>query len=777
MARLFLVKPLSAALLAAWCAGEAAAGELSLGSTCPTCDAGKVRAVETEPAVQTSGQPALPPGHTRVTADAVAGQTRVGVEARGGVIVERNGQVLNADRVQYDQQADTVRAEGSVVLDDGGSVVRSERLEYDLGRGGGKAEAVRLEAEKEGRRLQAVGKEAKMEGKTRYTLNDVRLNTCQKGDASWYIQADSIEADYGKGVGVAKKAKLVFGGVPVLYTPWADFPLNGNRKSGLLVPTLKAGSDGMEIEVPYYFNLAPNYDATFNPRLISARGLQLGSEFRYLQSKYDGEFNGDWMPDDRRSRHNNRYQARWRHSQQFGPGFRAGVDFNQVSDNDYYRDFYNREDIARNVNLNREVWLENETDVLGAFLVSKLIVKKYQTLANADGYRDRPYAILPRLGGSWQKNLGDTQINMDGQYTRFVHDSRQSGSRVVLYPSVSRHFHNGWGYVRPKAGLHYTYYNLDSFRDRPSRTAGRSIPIVNVDAGMTFERQTELFGRSLVQTLEPRLFYNYIPTRSQNDLPNFDTSPNSFNYQQLFRENLYSGNDRINAANSLTTAVQTRYLDRESGEERARLGIGQKFYFKDDKILMDGSVEKGTRTRSDWVAFAEGNISDSWSGQAAVHFNENQSRFDNVSAGLLYRPEGGKALSARYTYGRDEPIYLQGNGEYFRDKLSQIDVAAQWPLRRNLYGVARFNYAANVKKPLEMLAGLEYKSECGCWSASAVGQRYVSGWNTERNDANYKNAFFFTLQLKDLSNIGKTNNILNNNVIPGYSKTNEVVNP
>ncbi|MDO4878309.1 MAG: LPS-assembly protein LptD [Neisseria sp.] len=775
MARLFLVKPLVVAAGMAAVAG-AAAETSPLGKTCPACADGKVLDAETEPAVQTSGQPALPADYTRVTADTVAGQTRVGVEARGGVIVERNGQTLNADRVQYNQQADTVRAEGNVVLDDGGSQVRSESMEYDLGKSSGTAKTVRLEAEKEGRRLQAAGKEAQMKSKSRYSLKDVRFNTCQRGDASWYIRADSVEADYDKGVGVAKKAKLVLGGVPVLYTPWADFPLNGNRKSGLLVPTLKVGSDGTEIEVPYYFNLAPNYDATFSPRLISSRGLQLGGEFRYLQAKYGGEINGRWMPNDQRSRHNNRYQFQWRHQQQFGAGFRAGVDFNQVSDDDYYRDFYNREDIARNVNLNREVWLENKTDVLGAFLVSRLIVKKYQTLANADGHKDEPYAILPRLSGSWQKNLGNAQINIDGQYTRFEHDEKQSGSRTVFYPSVSYHFHNRWGYIRPKAGLHYTYYSLDAFRNRSGRNAGRGIPIANVDAGMTFERQTSLFGRDLVQTLEPRLFYNYIPTRSQNDLPNFDTSPNSFNYQQLFRENLYSGNDRINAANSLTTAVQTRYLDRESGEERARAGIGQKFYFKDDKILMDGSVEKGTRTRSDWVAFAEGGISDSLSGQAAVHFNENSSRFDNVSAGLLYRPEEGKALSARYTYGRDEPIYLQSNGEYFRDKLSQVDVAAQWPLRRNLYGVARFNYATNVKKPLEMLAGLEYKSECGCWSASAVGQRYVSGWDTGRNNANYKNAFFFTLQLKDLSNIGKNTDILNN-AIPGYTKTNEVVKP
>ena len=481
------------------------------------------------------------------------------------------------------------------------------------------------------------------------------------------------------------------------------------------------------------------------------------------------------MPSDKRSKHNNRYQAAWKHNHRFGAGFSGGVDFNQVSDNDYYRDFYNRTDVARNVNLNREAWLDYQTDVLGETLTGKLTVKKYQTLANADGYKDEPYAIMPRLSGRWQKNFAGNLFSVYGQYTRFAHDSKQAGGRLVLYPSFSRHLHNDWGYIRPKVGLHYTHYSLDGFNEKSSRSAGRALPVVNVDTGLTLERETGLFGREHVQTLEPRLFYNYIPTKSQNDLPNFDTSENSFNYEQLFRENLYSGHDRINAANSLSVALQTRYLDKATGAERLRAGIGQKFYFKNDSVLIDGNISQSSRNRSDWVAFADGEISRSVSGYTSVHFNENRSRFDSASAGIRYRPQDGKVLGARYKYGRDEPIYLQSDGTYFRDKLSQIDLAAQWPIKQNLYGVARFNYALNVRRPLDILAGLEYKSSCGCWSATAVAQRYVTGWNIERNKPDYKNAAFLTLQLKNLSNIGSKAEDTLRPAIPGYIKTNEVV--
>ena len=748
--------------------GQSEADPLSLGSTCLFCDHEDAKPAETAE-IKRSGEPALPADYTRVNADKIEGQTQVGVRAEGDVIVERNADVLNADWAQYDQAADTVTAGDRFTLYQNGSTVSGDQLVYNLKNQTGSGTAVRLNTEQGGRRLQSVSEKAELKGKGLYKLINTKFNTCSPGDASWYIQAQSIEADESTGIGVAKHASLVFGGVPVLYTPWADFPINGNRKSGLLVPTIATGSDGLELSLPYYFNLAPNLDATFRPGIISSRGVQLGGQVRYLEPKFNGVIDGDWMPHDKKRHENNRYQIKFDHNHQLTDKLSGGISFNQVSDDNYYRDFYGREDIASNVNLNRQLWLNYGDNIWGGSFDGALNVQKYQTLANQDGYKDEPYAIMPRLTGRWQKTMGKANINVFSQFTRFVHDSKQDGSRTVLYPSIRWDFNNQWGYIRPKIGVHATYYDLGSFGNQSGRRVSRVLPIFNVDTGMTFERNANLFGNAYLQTLEPRLFYNYIPTKSQNDLPNFDTSENSFSYNQLFRENLYVGNDRINSANSLTAAAQTRFFNPNNGTELFRAGIGQKFYFKNDKVLLDGSVGRYERSQSDWVAFVHGKLSNSIHAGFDVHYNQNERRAESYAATIRYNPEPGKVLSARYKYGRNERIYLQANGDYFYDRLSQIDLAAQWPLSKNLYAVARYNYEIEAKKPLEMLIGAEYKSNCGCWSASLVGQRYVTGENS------HKNAVFFNLQLKDLSNIGNNPFEKLRLAIPGYSKTNEVV--
>lgn len=750
------------------------ARNLSLGTTCLFCSHETVQAEAralglTGNPVRRSGEDPLPADYTRVTADQIQGKTKVAVRAEGDVIIERNNEILNAQWADYDQAANTVTAGNKFKLAQNGSTVSGNKITYNLTDSTGTSDYVRVDAEQEGRRLQSVSRQAEMKGKGLYKLIETKFNTCSPGDASWYIKAKSIEADQNSGIGVAKGASLVFGGVPVLYTPWADFPINGSRKSGLLVPNISTGSDGLELALPYYLNLAPNYDATVTPGIISSRGVHLGGQFRYLQPKYSGQLDSDWMPHDKKRDRNNRYQFKWNHNQQITRHLNGGIDFNQVSDNDYYRDFYGRNDIAGNVNLNRQAWLNYDDSLWGGNFNGSITAQKYQTLANESGYKDKPYAYMPKLTGNWQRNIGNAEINVYGQFTRFDHDEKQSGSRALLYPSIKWDFHNQWSYVRPKIGVHSTYYALDKFNSTPSRHASRTLPIFNVDSGMTFERKAKLFGSNYIQTLEPRLFYNYIPTKSQNDLPNFDSSENSFSYAQLFRENLYSGSDRINAANSLSTAVQTRILDPNNGTERFRAGIGQKFYIKTDTVLLDGSVSQYERNRSDWVAFAHGNVSNSVRLDADVHYNQNLGRAESYSAGVRYNPEPGKILSARYKYGRNEKIYLQSDGSYYYDRLSQIDLAAQWPIKKNLYAIARYNYEIEAKKPLEILAGVEYKSNCGCWSASIVGQHYVTGLNSS------KNAVFFNLQLKDLSNIGNNPFEQLRLAIPGYSKTNEVV--
>ena len=728
-----------------------------------SCRAGAQSGDDLPPA-KGSGGAVLPENATRISADRIAGQTNVRARAEGDVIIERNDQTLNADWVDYDQQADVVRAGDSFTLTRGdGQTVRGKELHYDLSHESGRAADAQFAVEHESRRLQGVSAEMEMRDKNHYAMRGVKFNTCNPGDRSWYIQAAELKADRESGIGTARHARLVFGGVPVLYTPWADFPLNGNRKSGLLVPTIKIGSDGTELELPYYFNLAPNYDATLAPGIITARGATLGGEFRYLQDKYSGSLKAKYLPHDRRSPHRHRYEAEFAHLHRFNTDLSGGIDYRQVSDDDYYRDFYGRNEIAENVHLNRSAWLDYRRDLFGQPVQMRLSVQRYQTLSDAQGRKQRPYAILPRFSAAWQKNFGLGQFNIDTQFTRFEHSELQSGSRLVIYPSWQWDFSRPWGYVRPKIGVHATRYWLKGKDGYESRTLSRVLPLTNVDAGLAFERQTTLFGKSYLQTLEPRVFYNYIPAKSQNDLPNFDTSLNGFSYAQLFRENIYSGQDRINASNSLSVGLQSRLIDAATGAEQFRAGIGRKYYFRDDNVLLDGSIEHGRRWRSDIAAFAGGRIGDNWHADLSWHYNESAKATQRFDIGASYNPEPGKVISARFKYGAREEIYTG-----FYGKLKHIDFAAQWPINERLYAIGRFNYSLSPHTPLEQMAGLEYKSACGCWSVSVVGQRYVNGLNSR------KNAFFVTLQLKDLSSLGKDPYEQLRLAIPGYSKTNEV---
>ena len=281
---------------------------------------------------------------------------------------------------------------------------------------------------------------------------------------------------------------------------------------------------------------------------------------------------------------------------------------------------------------------------------------------------------------------------------------------------------------------------------------------------MVFERPTSWQGRDYVQTLEPRLFYTYIPTKQQNDIPLFDTAENSFNYSQLFRENRFSGHDRINAANFLTMAVQTRLYDAKNGEERFSAGLGQRLYFTRDDVLLDGSRVQRRSGHSDLLAFADGRVTDNIWLNSEVHYDTSQNAAAKYHFGLRYSPEPGKTVGARYQYRRHGEIYDDVYG-----KVRRADVYFQWPVNRNLYLVGRHSYSFSEHKPVEHLLGMEYVSGCGCWSLSAVGQHYVNGVNSS------KNAFFLQLRLRDLSSLGNNPFEQLRQSIPGYTNIDEVM--
>lgn len=704
----------------------------------------------------------LAPGETRVTADQLDGQMEVELKARGNVYVERDDQTVTADWLNYYQPENRAEAGDRFKLTQENNTVYGCNLNYNLTDRTGNATDADFDAYSGKNRFRGTSNEVEFQGKNLYQLNQAKVNTCDPGDDSWYLRASRVNLDYNTNIGVARNAWLQFEGVPIMYSPWMDFPLNNQRKSGFLTPTLKSGSNGFEIALPYYFNLAPNYDLTVTPDYMEKRGLMLGAEFRYLQPNYTGKVYTEQLPNDREDNNKDRWLWRLTHQQNnlLFPGVGMNIDFTQVSDNDYFKDFGDRYSIAENTNLNREINF-NRAFSLGKLNAGAFVRwQRYQTLQNDTNTVDVPYARLPQvlfnLGANWDNGLN---FNMFNEWTYFSSATKQEGRRLISYPSVAWNLNRTWGFLRPKVGLNYTFYDLDTFNENQARTATRTLPIVSVDSGLYFERNTT--GRGDTQTLEPRLYYVYIPTKNQDNLPNFDTSLNDFNYAQLFTENRFSGGDRINGANALTAALTTRYIDNNTGLERIRLAVGQRYYFQKDDITLAGNVARIDKAGSDILLSVGGDITRALRLDSNYHYDQEVSTTGSFDASLVYNPAPGKTASLRYRYERNGEIY---DGVY--GKLSQIDVAAQWPVARRWYVVARQNYSLEDSKSLETLAGFEYND--GCWILRIVGQRYV----TDINDT--KNAIFFQLELKNLGGLGNDPFETLRLSIPGYSKINEI---
>ena len=715
------------------------------------------------PQAETSGLPIPPNSAVRLTADEVSGVSSQQANATGDVIVERDDQVINAEQIQYDEATHKAISPQAFKLRNSIANIVGDSLDYDLSTEQGKAERVRFEYDGSSlddyhriSRFQGTAQNMQMFGKNYYRLNNVAVNTCDAGDDSWYIEASELDADREKNIGVARNARLVFKGVPILYSPWFDFPLNGGRKSGFLSPTFGGGTEGFEAAIPYYFNLAPNYDATLTPHYYSRRGVAWGGDARYLFENFSGKLSGEWLPNDRLAKKDRRV-THFQHNHNLSGSLKMGVDYHQAADNNHYRDLGGRLDSAENVNLNRQVWLSHNGRLLGGAMNSTLNVQRYQTLQDEHHTLIEPYRLLPQLSTQWTNNINRAKVSVFGQLTRFEHRTLQEGTREVLYPSVRFDFSNQWGFIRPKMGVHATAYQLDAYQNIAKHSTTRVLPIFSVDSGITLERQ----GKKLTQTLEPRLFYTYIPTREQNHLPNFDSSENTFTYEQLFRENRFSGNDRINAANQISTAIATRFYENNTGKERFAAGLGQRFYLKHDDVDLSGSIKFRQENRSDFVAFLGGHITDKWYIQGNWHYNEKQRTSESYSTAVLYRHADDKRLSLRFGFDRNS-VWYSGDE---RDELKYIDAGIQWPIYKGLSVIARQNYSLTHNKALDSLAGFQYNAKCGCWNVKAVAQRYVTDYDKT------KNAFFLQLQFRGLGGLGSSADEELRRAIPGYHIT------
>jgi LPS-assembly protein len=687
-------------------------------------------------------------------------QTRVTAEGR--VELRTHRETVLADKLSYAIPEQTIYGDGDVVLRRGFDWITGPQLEYKRDTETGFFRAPRFfvaEANAHG-----DAKEIRFNGPDHYEAVDASYTTCVAPHPDWYLRGEQLEVDNLRKVGTARNVSVHFLDVPVLYAPWLQFPLSNERKSGFLTPTLgSTGVRGFEISTPYYLNLAPNYDATLTPRYMTKRGLQMGAQFRYLLGDDTsplgvavGEMNAEFLPHDR-STGENRYALAWKHNEQFAPWLGGFINLNKVSDDKYFADFADRIAVTSQKTLPREAGIV-ATHGPWSFLAR---AQSFQTLQDPEAPVVPPYNRLPQVLASLSDTdwLGLTWSGT-GEYARFTQDQlAPTGERFVLYPTAAFHRQGAAWFFTARAGVHMREYTLDrTTAALPEQHPSYAIPITSLDAGLVFERDVTVLDTPLTQTLEPRAFYVYIPYKNQTDAPVFDTALDDFNFSQLFAENRYIGNDRVGDANQLTLALTSRYLDRETGAERLRLAVGQRFYFQDQRVSLNEPLRSAST--SDFLVGAEGRLSEAWSLASLLQYNLDASDVERFNVGVRYTPAPGRALNATWRYTR---ALADATGGF--EQIKQIDLSGQWPVSDRWTLIGRWNYSVADHKTLEAVAGIEYNADC--WVLRVVGQRLTT--TTQQATT----SVFVQLELNGLARVGTSPLELLRRSVPGYLPTND----
>lgn len=714
--------------------------------------------------------------------DSVHSDEQNRVVLTGHAQVRRIDSVVKGDRIEYDRNSGDLDVQGNGLLMRDGSIVTGTHLRYNINDEKGAIEAPSFWLGAKGGA--GTADHAEILSRDHLRLDKVRYSGCPCPDPAWYIQSSQMDLYTSENEGVARNGVLYFKDVPILYSPYLTFPLTKERKSGFLIPTYGTSSNsGFEVTLPYYLNLAPNYDATIIPRYMSKRGVQLGTEFRYMGENYHGQAFGTYVMRDQQTQ-TKRWLYSVQHDQYLGNGFNANIDVRRVSDDNYFRDFstFGLNDAAVTY-LPSQAMLRWSDD---RYFSASLQAYRYQTLQDSTGtFLTPPYDKLPELYLRAQHyDWHGFDVVSDNYATRFISPMytgdafpdqagvRQlpNGTRLTSYTSISHPFVLPGAYLTPKVGLHMSQYDTQWFPDDLPQFASRHssqsrvLPIMSVDSGLTFERNTTLFGNDAIQTVEPRAYYLYVPYRDQSMLPVFDTGIATFNFVQAFDENIFSGWDRIANANQLTIGLTSRWLDADSGFERLSLSAAQRLYFDDQRVAL-GDESLRVNTKSDYLFGANAALTDKFSIYFDGQFNPETNQRNRMSSGMRWTPKRLATVSLSYRYERDPNVYVspyQGQDtSVLSQSREQVSISSQWPLSQRWYGVGRYDYSLEEKRNTQSILGLEYKGDC-CWAARVVMQRYAV------SAEQVNTAVFFQLELTGLGSLGTDPMSLLTERITGY---------
>ncbi len=662
----------------------------------------------------------------------------------GGVVLRRGDRLVGADTASYDPELRALNLVGSVRYEDPDSLILSDSAEFGYASGRIRFEGAEFEVGQNNARGAASVLEINQDG--RIQLAEVGYTTCPPESNDWIIEAGQIELNTRTGVGKARSVRLRFQGVPILYTPYLSFPITDARKSGVLTPEIgSTGRSGNELSIPYYWNIAENYDATITPRLLTDRGLQVGTEFRYLLEDSDGKLEVEYLPDDNKF-NDNRHQLRFQHQTLFQSGWRNQVDFRDVSDNQYFEDLGGSLSISSITHLNRSLvfdFFSENWSLLGK-------VQDYQTIDSAILPDDEPYQRLPQIyaRGYWPDRVLGLTISLDTELVYFDRDIGVTGWRINAAPQVALPIEQPGWFVTPAVVVDYTRYDLENTQVGQDEKPSRTVPIVSLDTGLNLERLMNSEERR-VQTLEPRLLYVHVPHREQSGLPVFDTIIPDLNLVQLYRKNRFLGVDRIADTDQLSIGVTSRIIDVNTGRELMSATIGQALYLSQQSVTFPGESPTVSDS-SDYIAELRFLIYDNLNFDVGHQWSGGDGGTTQSEARLQYRPQSNKILNFAYRFRRES--------------LEQGDLSWSWPLSQSWNFVGRYNFSFRDDAVLEQFYGLEYES-C-CWGLRLVSRRHIS-----TRDGTRDSSFGLQLVLKGMTSVGTAADRLLERGILGYSPT------
>lgn len=736
---------------------------------------------------------------------------------RGNVEITRADQHSFSNTAQYDTVSQTLDLQGEVYYSEDNLSLYSNSASLKLAQDQATLRNVQFvdpSAPLRGRAA-AVYRESKIF--SRY--KDVAYTTCAPGNTDWVLHASDLKLNDATGQGSVKNGWLEFKGTPVFYTPYLSFPIDNRRLSGFLAPSFGYKQlSGFDFSVPYYWNMAPNYDATLRPRYLSDRGIMLAGDFRLLTPYSNSKLGVEYMPNDE-LRDSSRFLGSFKNASRFGPYVSSNMDLNYVSDKEYFGELGNSLSFPNFSHVKSTADLGYRDPGKGISLVGRM--ENYQTIdKRLTGFR-RPYRRLPEvdLNLNHAFDFMPLNANLDSEYVHFVHDDLVNGQRINIKPWISTPLQAEWGFLTPKVSVQHTDYQLNE-KDQPAQsnvipsswpeTVTRTLPIFSLDSGLTFERDLAGADSSLKHTLEPRLFYLYIPREDQKNIPIFDSSLYDLWFSNLFRENRFSGTDRVQDANQITAALTSRLVDPESGREKLKLNIGQIIYFQDREVTLPIRIpslpgfvtvpEEGLQTPvetdrvSPLIAEISSEFAQNWSAEAGIQWNPENNDIVRSKAVLHFVDEAERILNVGFHYRRDDLIErtLQENigiwsvpSRINYNPLTdsrvlnsydvvQSDVSFRWPLFNNWYAVGRWQYSWLYNSTQDAFLGVE-KENC-CWRFRLIGRRYTNNINTINSldsrlaEGTSQTGLFFQVELKGLTGLGEKLDEFFEKSIFGYRK-------